>query len=142
MRALEISIFLENTPGSLAKPAKILGANGVNIIGLSLHTESQEFNYGLLRLVVDDPREAHRLLTEQGFLVIIDEVVALDVPNVPGILAQLTDALSEGDLNIEYLFTCTGCTDVAEGHVVVILKVIKVEEAVGLLRDAGMKILD
>ena len=141
MKTMEISIFLENTPGTLAKPAKILGEEGINILGLSLSTESKEFNYGLLRLIVDDPARAYQLLSQQGFMVITDEVIALEVPNVPGILAQITDVLSTGDLNVEYLFICTGCGRVKEGNVAVILKVIRRDEAVELLQRARMKVL-
>jgi len=93
MKTMEITVFLENTPGALAEPAKILGENGINIFGLCESTESREFNYGLLRLIVDDPRRAYQLLSQQGFVVIASEVIAVEVPNVPGMLAQITGVL-------------------------------------------------
>ena len=139
MKTMQISIFLENSPGSMAEPAKLLGEKGINILGLSLSTVETRFNYGILRLIVDSPGKAYQVLSTRDFTVIVEDVVAVEVSNIPGILAKITDILSNEDLNIEYIYACN--IRRSGDNIVLILGMIKTDEAIALLQKAGMNVL-
>src|ERR1035441_4495452 len=93
MKIKQLSVFLENKPGALSAPCRLLAKAGINIQTCSL-ADTREF--GILRLVVEDTEKARRLLQRNGFAVKVTEVIALEVADQPGGLAAILDAL-EGD---------------------------------------------
>jgi hypothetical protein len=101
MKVEQISIFLENKPGSLAEVTRILGEAGVNIRALSL-ADTKDF--GILRLIVNDNEKAQEILGKKGFTVRKTEVVAVVVPDRPGGLADILKVLVEAKINVEYLY--------------------------------------
>jgi hypothetical protein len=101
MKVEQISIFLENKPGSLAEVTRILGEAGVNIRALSL-ADTKDF--GILRLIVNDNEKAREILGKKGFTVRKTEVVAVVVPDRPGGLADILKVLVEAKINVEYLY--------------------------------------
>jgi hypothetical protein len=101
MKITQISVFAENKPGQIAAPFRLLADAGVNIRALSI-AESQKF--GIVRMIVSDPRSASKILTDGGFMVKTTEVLALEVPDRPGGLAELLSALQNSSLNIEYMY--------------------------------------
>jgi hypothetical protein len=101
MKVEQISVFLENKPGSLAEVTRILGESGVNIRALSL-ADTKDF--GILRLIVNDNEKAREILGRKGLTVRKTEVVAVEVPDRPGGLAEILKVLSEADINVEYLY--------------------------------------
>ena len=92
MKVEQISVFLENKPGSLAEVTRILGESGVNIRALSL-ADTKDF--GILRLIVNDNEKAREILGRRGLTVRKTEVVAVEVPDRPGGLAEILKVLSE-----------------------------------------------
>jgi hypothetical protein len=131
----QISIFLENKSGRLAEVTKILGANGVNIRALSI---ADTTDFGILRLIVNDPELAHRVLREAGFAVSVTEVVAVEVADEPGGLARVLEMMQEANLNIEYLYAFVQKTPDAA---LVVCRVEQVDEAVAVLRQRGVRLL-
>jgi hypothetical protein len=101
MKLQQLSLFLENRPGRLGAPLEILGAAGINLMTLSLADTAQ---FGILRLIVREWEKAKRLLEEAGWVANITEVVAVDVLDRPGGLANALKALEGAGLNIEYMY--------------------------------------
>jgi hypothetical protein len=101
MHVEQISIFIENKFGRLAEVTRILGDAQVNIRTLSLADTS---DFGILRLIVNDTEKAKAALKERGFTVSKTEVVAVEIPDRPGGLADLLQVLDEGGINVEYMY--------------------------------------
>jgi hypothetical protein len=81
MKLKQLSVFLENKPGALGAPCRLLAKADINIQTFSL-ADTREF--GILRLIVEDSDKARRLLQRNGFAVKLTEVVVLEVPDRPG----------------------------------------------------------
>jgi len=101
MHVEQISIFIENKFGRLAEVTRILGDAGVNIRTLSLADTS---DFGILRLIVNDTEKAKSVLKERGFTVSKTEVVAVEIPDRPGGLADILQALDADGINVEYMY--------------------------------------
>lgn len=135
MRISQISVFLENEAGRLANVAKILGGAEVNIRALSI---ADTADFGILRLIVDDPERAAAVLRGAGLTVSLTDVIAVEMPDRPGGLAQVLDALADARVNIEYMYAFV--TQSAEGAVVV-FRVDQLDEAIGALIARGLRLL-
>jgi len=129
--AIQISVFLENKSGRLAEVTHALAAAGVNIRALSL---AETIDYGVLRLIVDKPKEARTALTQAGFTVTETEVIAVEMPDKPGGLAGIIDLLTQRSLNIEYLYAFVGQRG---ENAVVIFRIDNAQEAIAALREGG-----
>src|SRR5512147_2469174 len=98
MKIRQLSLFLENRPGQLRTACKILGDAGIDVLTMSL-ADTQQF--GILRLVVRDFEKAKKALEAQGVVVNVTEVLAVDVPDEPGGLAELLEGFERANLGIE-----------------------------------------
>lgn len=101
MKILQISIFIENQSGRLYEIADLLGEHNINIRALSLADTS---DFGILRLIVNDPERAYNLLKENDFTVGRTEVLAVEVPDKPGGLAGVLKILRDNNINVEYMY--------------------------------------
>ncbi len=101
MKIRQLSIFMENRSGRLAKITTALGSAGVNIRAMSLADTS---DFGILRLVVSDPDKAEETLKDHGFMVRISEVIAVSIPDIPGTLGNLLSIIERAGLNVEYMY--------------------------------------
>jgi hypothetical protein len=101
MKIIQLSLFLENKPGTLNEVCRILKDNNINISTLSL---ADTENYGILRLLIKNYEKAKKILEDAGFMVNTTEVLALPVADHPGGLAYLLDILDAGKVNIEYMY--------------------------------------
>lgn len=135
MTAVQISVFLENKSGRLAELTSALAKASVNIRALSL---AETIDYGVLRLIVDKPAAARKALSEAGFTVTETEVVAVEMPDRPGGLAGIVDLVTQGGLNIEYLYAFVGQRG---ENAVVIFRIDDVKAAVAALQQGGARIL-
>jgi hypothetical protein len=104
MKLKQLSVFLENKPGALSAPCRLLAKAGINIQTFAL-ADTREF--GILRLVVEDTDKARRLLQRNGFAVKVTDVVVLEVPDRPGGLAAILNALDGTGINLEYAYAFT-----------------------------------
>lgn len=100
----QISVFLENKSGQLARACKVLAANNISLLALSL-AEGPEF--GIARLVVADAAEAVAKLRADGMLVKTTPVMAVEVPDESGSMSKVVEVLSESDCDIEYSYAFT-----------------------------------
>jgi len=101
MKIQQISLFIENKPGHIAAPIRLLAQAGVDIRSLYL-ADTQEF--GIVRMIVSDWQKAAEVLDAEGFVVKATEVLAVEVPDHPGGLADVLDALDGSGINIEYMY--------------------------------------
>jgi hypothetical protein len=111
----QISVFLDDEPGTLAHVAVLLGRCGVNIFALSL---AEGVGHGYIRMVVDKPEDALTALHDAEELVMEREVLLLEVSNTPGSLGLVARALADAKLNLEYAY-CAGGPSVDKGLIVV-----------------------
>ncbi len=104
MKVKQLSLFLENKPGSLTRPVKLLAQAKLNILTLSV-ADTQQF--GILRLIVPDWEKALALLKKEGFVVKVTDMVAIEVSDAPGGLASILAALEKTHVNLEYMYGFT-----------------------------------
>jgi hypothetical protein len=125
----QLSVFLENRPGALAKICGVLAEAKLNVLALSVH---DTVDHAIVRLIVDQYIKALLLLEQQGLYILEQDVVLVSLDNRPGNLAELAQKLARADVNIEYAY-CTAIDRQEEGCLV--LKTDSPERTVELLRD-------
>lgn len=135
MKVEQISIFLENKSGRLAEVTEILGQHGINIRALSL---ADTADFGILRLIVNDPDKTLSVLKENGLTVAKNEVVAVVLPDRPGGLAGILSALKGKNVNVEYMYAIV---EKSEANAVVIFRFDDTESAIQVLRNAGVRLM-
>ena len=101
MKLKQISVFLENKEGRLKKAISILSQASINIRALSIADTSE---FGILRLIVPEPELAQEKLEENNFVVKVNEVIAVEVPDKPGGLDSILTILYNAKINVEYLY--------------------------------------
>jgi hypothetical protein len=104
MRISQVSLVVDNRPGSLIEPCKLLSDAGLNIVTLSL-TESQQ--YGVLRLIVADWQKAKQVLEAGGFKVTVTEVLAIEVLDEPGGLLEVLGVFRQAGINVAHIYAFT-----------------------------------
>ncbi len=135
MAVTQFYILLENIPGTLAEISHRLGYAGINIRGISLVDKEDK---SILRIVVNDPVSCERVFKEAGISYTKEEVLAVEMPNVPGALSECAKALGDANINIVYLYPFIARTV----NAIVIFKTNKNEEAEKILKEKkGIKLL-
>lgn len=104
MRIPQLSLSVLNKPGYLVVPCKVLADAGINIVTLSLVDRN---DYGTLRLIVRDWQHAKGVLEAAGLAVETTEVLAVEVPDKPGGLAELLEVFRAAAINVEYMYAFT-----------------------------------
>jgi hypothetical protein len=99
--ARQLSIFLANKPGTLAKVCEELARQKINIYALSISDTS---DHSVIRMVVSDTQKALHLLGERGVLVVENKVLLLENANTPGTMAGIAHLLAKAKINIEYAY--------------------------------------
>ena len=130
----QISLFVENKPGRMAKVSKTLSDAGVNIRAL---TVAEAGDFGVIRMVVDDPEKGYKVLHDGGFTVSETEVLAVEMKDIPGGLYEIVNTLGENDVNVDYAYAFV--TAKAE-RALLIIRVDNLEKARRVLTDAGVKL--
>jgi hypothetical protein len=136
MKVEQISVFLENKPGALAEVTRTLGETGVNIRALSL-ADTKDF--GILRLIVNDHEKAKEVLGQKGFTVRKTEVVAVEVPDRPGGLAEIMKVLAEAKINVEYLYAFV---QQSGENAIIIFRFDETDRAIAVLSEKKVRILE
>lgn len=97
----QLSVFLENQPGRLADLCRTLGDAGVNMRALMV-ADTEEF--GVVRIICDHPLAGREALEAAGFGVSVAGVLAVEMPDTPGALADVLEALGTERINVEYAY--------------------------------------
>jgi len=127
---VQISVFLENEPGTLGKACALLGDRGINIFAISL---AEGLDHGYVRMVVDQPETALRVFQETGTLSYTRDVLLLELANTPGSLGAICRRLAEAGINLEYAY-CAGGPGVEHG--LVVMRVDDNEKALRVLKGS------
>jgi hypothetical protein len=104
MRIPQLSLFIENKPGHLIAPCRLLAEAGISIVTLSLADTKQ---FGILRLIVREWQRAKEVLEAAGLVVAVTEVLAVEVHDRPGGLVELLSLFGQAGLNVEYMYAFT-----------------------------------
>ncbi len=135
MTAKQISVFLENKPGQLVELAKTLNQNNIDMRALSL-ADTKDF--GIVRLIVDDPYKTACVLKEAGYISSITPVLAIEIPDEPGSLMQVLSLLGENGLNLEYTYAFTARK---KDCAYMILRMADNDKAVEVLNKNGVRLI-
>ncbi|MDK2985556.1 MAG: hypothetical protein PWQ96_1198 [Clostridia bacterium] len=131
----QLSVFLENKTGRLTAVTEVLAEYNINIRALSLADTS---DFGILRLIVNEPKKAYEILKKDGFTVRITDVIGVEMPDRPGGLNGVLQVMKSEGINIEYLYAFLGTNG---RGAVVIFRVENMEKAMEILQEKGIQVL-
>jgi hypothetical protein len=135
MKLHQLSIFVENQRGHLRRPCQVLADAGINLATLSLADTQQ---YGILRLIVQDWQRAKDVLEAAGFVVNVTEVLAIEVPDRPGGLADVLRVIDQAEINIEYMYAFT---EKRNGMAVLVIRFEDADAAIRALQDSEVNMV-
>jgi len=131
----QISIFLANEPGILAKACEILAKENIDIRAL---TVAETIDFGLLRLIVNKPDKAVAALNKGGLSAIEHEVLAVEVSDEPGGLYKITRTLADAKINIEYVYAFVSRK---KDKAYVVLRTDDLKKTEDVLKKSGVRIV-
>ncbi len=137
MSVKQISVFLENKPGTLCSLTEVLSKNNIDIRALTL---SETKDFGIVRLIVDDVLDACAVLKEEGFVNALTAVLAIVIPDETGGLNKLLKVFEENKINVEYMYATPGGKNSKAPYM--IFRVTDTEVAEKALAKTGLEILD
>lgn len=135
MLVRQVSVFLENKSGRLAEVTRRLREHQIDIRALYIADTTE---YGILRMIVDRPEDALRVLADNGFTVSSTSVIAIAVADEPGRLDEALETLSESGISVEYLYAYVGR---ASADAVVVMRVEDPDLALDRLEEVGVRVL-
>lgn len=136
MKLHQLSLFVENKPGTLRMPCKLLADAGINIITMSL-ADTQQF--GILRLIVQEWEKAKKILEDGGCVVNITEVVAVEgSAEKPGVMAQILKVLEEANISIEYMYAFSFSM---QGKAIMVFRFDDPNAAIAVLEKGNIKVI-
>ena len=135
MAIKQLTVFVQNKKGTVVEVTDILSKNNINLRALSI-AETQDF--GILRLIVNDEKAAEKVLTDNGYLIKVIDVVGVKIGDATGKLTAALDVLDKANINVEYLYAFMART---EKHAYVVLRVEDNAVAEDALTNAGFKMI-
>ena len=136
MAISQISVFVENRPGRLADITAVLAKNSIDIRALSVADTS---DYGILRLIVNDPKSAVEALRSEGMTASATQVLGIIIPDEPGGLARAIKVLSDAQISVEYAYAFITPSG---GNAYVIIIVEDNDKASEILKGAGIELIE
>ena len=136
MKLKQITVSLENRHGRLYEVTRALGNAGINIRALNLVDTGA---FGQLRLLASDVPTIRRILMEKQMPARVDEVVAAEIQDKPGSLADLLVHLYGTDVSVEYSYAFVG---ISKGSAVMIFRFNDNDKAIRILQEKGVRLLD
>lgn len=131
----QISVFLENKPGSFSNVAAVLSQNGINMRAMSVAETS---DFGILRIIVDNPEKTKQVLTEEGFIHSETPVLAVEVEDHPGSLMKILETIKEAAISLDYMYAfITRKTDSAY----LVFRVDDADRTAKILDEAGINVM-
>lgn len=135
MRINQISVFLENRSGQLAQITRTLAQQHINLRAISIAETS---DYGLARMIVDDAHKASAILLEQGNILSLTPVCAVEVPDRPAGLSDLLAVLAENNVDVEYMYSLYNNKD---GHAYMVLRISDEAAFENALKGTDLKVV-
>ena len=137
MSIRQISVFLENKPGTLNAMTEVLAAASIDLRALSL---AETTDFGIARLIVDDVYETATVLKDAGYVCSLTPVVAVMIPDVAGGLHKVLTALTEAGINLEYMYS--SLAGGPDSRACMIFRLADPEKAENILRAKGFSVVD
>ena len=135
MNITQVSVFLENKSGRLADVTKTLADGSINIRAATI---ADTADFGILRMVVDNPLSALKLLREKGFTAKETDIFAIEVSDYPGGLAKVMELFNETGVNIEYLYSSL---EGSNKKAVVIFKLNNQEHGTKIIKEHNLSVV-
>lgn len=136
MIAYQLSIFAENKPGKLAHVTQVLARENINIRATTISTSD---TFGVISLIVDDPKRAEAALAGEGMTVHLRNVLAVLIPDKPGGLNDLMQLLYQEAVNVNNAY---GFVLESSRKAVFVVDVDQMEKTEKLLEKHGFQTLD
>ena len=137
MKLKQFSIPLENSPGRLHEVTKALGEAGINLRAHCICDSTHDF--GVLRILVSDLTKARGVIMERYIPARVDDVIAVEIEDNPGSLAQLLGLFLGTKVNVEYMYAVAGAN---LAKAVMVFHFSSIDLAIELLEKNGEKLLD
>ena len=131
----QLSIFLENRSGRINEITSLLGAENINIRALTLADSS---DFGVMRLIVDDLDRAIACLENNNISIGLTSVIAVEVPDQPGGLAEVMNKIENSGLNVKYMYSIP---EKKHNNAIMIMRFDNAEETAEKLKNKGLNIL-
>ncbi len=135
MKLKQISIFLENSPGRLYETTRALGDAGINLRALTL---GESIDFGVLRLLVSNITKARQIMMEKQFPARVDDVIAVEIKDQAGSLAEVLQPLMEANISVRYMYAFSGFTD---NRAIMIFSFSDVDKAIEILQKNGCTLI-
>ncbi len=135
MLVKQISIFTQNIHGDLAGITAVLADNNIDLKSLSIADTS---SFGVIRAIVEDAEKAVHVLKAAGFTAKITEVLAFEVADRPGGLAEVLKVFEKEDIEIEYLYSFVRSKT---GSALIVFRTEDLDHTIQLLNQHGVKLL-
>ena len=136
MALKQISIFLENVSGRIAEVTKTLSDGGINLRALTI---ADTADFGILRIITVRPEETLRLLEQHGFTARVTAVLAIEVEDRPGALAEVMEIFQDNGVNIEYLYASL---EKNRDNAIIVLKVEDIELGQRIVAEHGISSIE
>ena len=136
MTAYQLSIFAENKPGRLAKVTGLLAKEKINIRATTISTSG---DFGIINLIVDDPKRAQKVLSKEGLTVSLKEIIAVLIDDKPGGLDNLVQVLASENINVENAY---GFVIESHKNAIFIVEVDQLKKTQEILEKKGFETLD
>lgn len=127
----QISVFMENRPGRLAEITKVLSDNDIDMRAINI---ADTTDFGILRMIVDDPEKAERVLRENNMTASVTDVLAVSIDDTVGAFSKVIALLKEENISIEYIYSFIG---EKSAKAVIVIKTNDSEHAIQLLQQGG-----
>ncbi len=134
----QISIFLENRSGRLYEVTRILSEANINICALCI---ADTVDFGILRLIVNDPQKAEEVLRESGFTVMKNNVLAVVMDNTPGSLFKILAVLKEDGMQVEYTYAFVEQSCENKKEAMVVLCIDNVDKGLKRLQESKINVV-
>lgn len=135
MKVPQVSVFLENRRGRLHEASEVLSKANISLVTLAL---ADTADFGVMRFLVADAAQAAAVLKENGFTAIVNDVLAIEVPDRPGGLAEILAVLDQGMVNIEYIYAFA---QNPRDRAVLVFRFNDTDAAIAILQQGGVNIL-
>lgn len=132
----QISVFVENEVGSLGRVTGVLRREGINLRAIASY-DTPEF--GILRMVVDAPEQCKEVLTREGFVVKISEVLAVELVDRPGELDRVLHVIADAELTVNYIYSFVIRN---EKSPLMVMHLDDMEKADRILKESGITVID
>jgi len=135
MKIQQLSIFLENKPGRLSSVCSALAQAGINLTTLSLADTHQ---FGILRLIIREWQQAKQLLEECGYAVKVSDVLAMEVADRPGGLANVLNIIENDGISVEYMYAFTIRK---KENAILVFRFDQMDKAIEVLQSSGISLV-